>query len=396
MVENIRNKFIGEFSEYNYSNFLEEVNSKYNVKIPFRIAESPVFIPNYLKNRMLNASEKIVDFICSEEFESIAKKAIPKNLQNCRNVGKPTCLAFDFAITKNSSNSFDCKLIELQAALSLFGFTELMANKFKQAYPIISNLTQYLSGLNKDSYLRKLKEAFLGELDDENVVFLEIKPKKQQNRIDYLCLEDMLNIKTICVSDLRKKGKNLFYPKEGKLVKIHRIINRVILEEFERHPDLKANFSFNTNYQVEWVNHPTWFFKISKFLLPYLRGNSFVNSYYLNEVEAGNVNLKNMVLKPIFSLGGKNIQFDVSDNTINKISQKEQYILQEKVKYDFCVKTNEKPVKAEVRIMYVWEANKVRPIPVISFSRFTRGNQMALRYNKSESWVGASTCFYES
>lgn len=396
MVEKIRNNFNEVFTTDKYNKMLKEISLEFNHVVPFRIAETPVFIPKYIKNQLLQASGKVVDFICSSEFDKIKNNAIPNELKSCKNIGRPNCLAIDFAIIKNEEGDYQCKLIELQAALSLFGFTELLAQKFQKTYPNISNLNPYLSNLNSGKYTQLLRETFSGKYNSENVIFLEISPQQQQNKLDYIFLEKTLGIKTICISEVIIEGKNLFYKSNQNKIPIYRIVNRVILEELYRNKEFKYDFSFNNEYNVDWVNHPVWFFTISKFLMPHVQGMHFPKCFYLDNLDLSTINLAEMILKPIFSLGGKEIIFNLTKEVIEGIDNKENYILQEKVEYDFCIKTTNEPVRTEIRVMYIWQDNTERPIPVMTFSRFTRGNQMALKYNKNEPWVGASTCFFES
>lgn len=395
MIQTRRTQFNQAFSSEKHIALLEEVKAEFGHAVPFRISESPAFLSDALKKELLEASEKIIDLICLPEFEELSKPAVPEVFKHCNNIGEPTCMAIDFAIVKDKDGQVGCKLIELQAALGLYGFTEMIADKYQEFYPEIAEMSPYLSNLDRHSYKEILQKVFLKGNAPEHVVFLEITPEKQQNRIDHLYLERELGIPTIGVSEIIKEGKQLFYRRNGQKKQIHCIVNRVIMEELWQHPDLLEHFSFEEDYQVQWVNHPAWFFKISKFLMPYIQGENFPACFFLDQIDPESIDLENKVLKPIFSLGGKEVRFNVSQEDIATIKEKDQYILQEKVEYDFCIETDTAPVKTEIRIMYVWEEGKERPIPVITFSRFARGNQMALRYTKNEPWGGASTSFFE-
>ena len=49
----------------------------------------------------------------------------------------------------------------------------------------------------------------------ENVILLEIFPHKQKTRIDFYCTEEYIGIKTVCLTELIKEGKKLFYINNG-------------------------------------------------------------------------------------------------------------------------------------------------------------------------------------
>lgn len=90
----------------------------------------------------------------------------------------------------------------------------------------------------------------------------------------------------------KKEDKKLYYEHDGQLIQIKRIYNRVIFDELDRIPDLKTEFDFREEAEVEWVTHPNWFFKISKFLLPLLKHQFVPKSYFLHEFPE-NENLDN-------------------------------------------------------------------------------------------------------
>ncbi len=88
-----------------------------------------------------------------------------------------------------------------------------------------------------------MRRTIVGDADPENVILLEIEPEKQKTRIDFACTEVLLGIRTVCLTKVKKKGRQLFYEHAGRDVRIERIYNRVIFDELERRPDLKVAIS---------------------------------------------------------------------------------------------------------------------------------------------------------
>ena len=52
MIPSIRNHFNQQFTEQKYKAFLEELYTRFGHEIEFRIAETPVFIPKDLNQKL--------------------------------------------------------------------------------------------------------------------------------------------------------------------------------------------------------------------------------------------------------------------------------------------------------------------------------------------------------
>ena len=96
----------------------------------------------------------------------------------------------------------------------------------------------------------------------------------------------------VCVQDIIKEGRELFYFLNGKKTKIERIYNRVIFDELlNKKLDLK--FSFSDDLDIQWVGHPNWFYKISKYSLPLINSKYNPKCYYLDHLDILPVDLEN-------------------------------------------------------------------------------------------------------
>ena len=87
----------------------------------------------------------------------------------------------------------------------------------------------------------------------------------------YMILHD-----TTTVRGLRDAFEN------GVLTRIARIYNRVIPDELERLA-IDLPFDYRDDLDVEWTGHPEWFFRISKFSIPWLRHPSVPRTWFLHE-----------------------------------------------------------------------------------------------------------------
>lgn len=399
MIENIRHQFNQQFNENKYLGYLEDINEQYHKNVEFRLAETPVFIPRHFKDQMIDTCEAIIDRIIQEDFLSLTNQAIPEvdftegSENNCQ------MMAFDFGICENEYKQWNPQLIEMQGFPSLYGFQVMMADMMKNHYEIPDTMTPYLGNYNAETYWSDLKEIIVGSHQPDEVVLLEIQPEKQKTWIDFYATKYMTGIQILCITALIAEGDELFYinPDTNKKTQIKRIYNRVIFDELHARQSSLGNIvDIRKKWKVEWVTHPNWFYRISKYTLPLLNHPHIPSTYYLDQLETIPEDLENYVLKPLFSFAGKGVLIDVTITDIQQLPDPQNWILQKKVHYASAIKTPNSPAKAEIRIMYLWKQGWSRPKPAINLARLSKGKMIGVDYNKNKDWVGGSICFFEN
>ncbi|MDQ2720882.1 MAG: hypothetical protein M3Z26_14135 [Bacteroidota bacterium] len=396
MISKLRKEFNQNFTEEKYKDFLKDLDSKHPGDIVFRIAETPIFIPQNFTKKMTDACEAIVDIIIDPKFKELTQRAIPKGENVPNENAHSDFIAFDFGICENESGDLEPQLIEMQGFPSLFGFQVYYPQVLQKHFDIPLNFSHYLNGFNDNTYVQFLKEIILGGFDPENVILLEIKPHEQKTRIDFYCTQDYLEIPIVCLTELEEEGKKLFYKKDGKRIEVKRIYNRIIFDELSQiKKDLGNVVDITQQFDVEWVSHPNWFYRISKFTLPFIKHPYVPETFFLNDVKTIPGDLENFVLKPLFSFAGQGVIIDVTKTDIDKVKDPENWILQRKVKYADVIKTPDVPSKAEIRIFYFWEKGKSRPVAVSNLARLSKGKMIGVRYNMDKDWVGASVAYFE-
>ncbi len=397
MIPKIREAFNAGFREEYYQNLKNYIAETFGEPAAFRISETPVFITKEVKKEVFAACEAIIEQLWKLDLAAIRQKFIPANLQSPSPLGKPHFLAIDFGLCEDGNGGITPKLIELQAFPTLFFYQPFLGKSYLKNYPSMpkEGFHYFLSGLDEASYLEEVKNVILGDEDPENVILMEIFPEKQKTRIDFWATRKALGIEVVCMTKIIKEDRKLFYEKEGRKIPIKRIYNRVIFDEIARTKDLKTSFNLNDDVDVEWVTHPDWFFMISKCIMPLLKHKNIPRSYYLNDYPV-DIDLKKYVLKPLFSFAGQGIDLHPTKDTISKIEDKQNYILQQKVNYAWLIKTNtEKNAKVELRILYVWNEEENRLKPVINLTRMSKGELINVSYLTDDSWIGSSISFFE-
>jgi hypothetical protein len=396
MIPEIRADYNRSFTEKKYQDFLSDLERKHPGDIPFRVAETPIFIPKDFTQKMLAACEAIVDIITKPDFKELTNRAIPKN-ENVPDENEHTdFIAFDFGICENENGELEPQLVEMQGFPTLFGFQAYYPNILEKHFRVPENFSNYLNGYDEASYLHFLKEIILNGHDPKNVILLELKPHEQKTRIDFYCTQDYLKIPIVCLSDLIKEGNKLFYKKDEKKIEVKRIYNRIIFDELSQIKDsLGDAVDITQPFDVEWVPHPNWFYRISKFTLPLILHPYVPETFYLNEIKSLPDDLENYVLKPLFSFAGQGVIIDVSKADIDAVHDPENWILQKKVKYADVIKTPGPPAKAEIRIFYFWKKGAPRPVAVNNLARLSKGKMIGVRYNLDKDWVGGSIAYFE-
>lgn len=392
MIPKYRTQFNGEFSQEKYQKVNELIKEKTGYEAGFRISESPIFLSNEFWQKLDDASQSIISQIKEMSDEELSK-AIPANCNVPNDTKKPHFVAIDFGICQDENGNVIPQLIELQAFPSLFGFQKLFEEVITEVYPFLNELK---NSLPKDEYIQKLKQVIVGNENPENVILLEIYPEKQKTAIDFVLTEQYLGIKTVCLTKIKKQGKKLFYESDGKLVSIHRIYNRVIFDELDKIEGLETEFDFREDIDVEWITHPNWFFKISKYILPKLKHKFVPKSYFLPDFPETE-QLENFVLKPLFSFAGSGVNLNPTQEIINKIEDKENYILQRKVTYaPLFEDINGEFSKAEIRLLFAWNAEDENPELLVNLVRMTKAAMVNVDFNKKDAiWIGSSMAFFE-
>jgi len=398
MVNDPRQYFNDSFSAEKYQVLLTEIENEFPKTLEFRVAESPIFVSKELKIKILSACGSIIDEIKKEGFKEKTERAIPSEHFVPNENERPDCLAIDFAITKNAEGEFEPQLIELQGFPSLFAYQSYLSSKYKKHFNIQKGYSEFFNRLNTMTYMQEMQHFLLNGSHPKNTILLEVFPEKQKTRLDFSLTKKFWGIEPVCVTKLRKSGADLYYEQDGKKISIERIYNRLIFDDLDRnHEGLKLNVDLKEPHSAKWISHPNWFYRVSKFSLPFFKSKYIPESNYLSELKKTPEDLENYVLKPLFSFAGAGVKIDVTKQDLDQIKDPENYLLQRKIAYEPCIKDiNAEGIKCEIRMLYIWPENASNPKLVTNLARLSRGKMIGVDYNKNFDWVGGSSAFFET
>jgi hypothetical protein len=393
MIPFFRKRFNAGFTPQKYRDFLDGLDRVCGTPITFRNSETPCFLPKELADRMVREGGELIEqLIADPEYRRRSEAAIPAEFRVPGESDHPLFVQVDFGLVRNARGEIEPKLVEIQGFPSLYAYQVAMAQEYQRAYKLESSLRFLRPGLDVEAYYALLRRAIVADHDPENVVLLEIDPFEQKTLPDFLLTSHITGISIVNAFDVIQEYEKLFYEQEGKRIPIRRIYNRVIFDELVR-KGKPLPFNLQDNLDVEWADHPSWFFRISKFSIPFLRHPSVPHTRFLSEVDPLPDDLERYVLKPLFSFAGHGVVIGPTRADVAAIPPEErgQHILQERLEFEPVIETPCGATKVEVRIMYLW-VDKLQHGAILL--RMGRGAMMNVSYNRDLEWVGSSAAFY--
>ena len=404
MIPSLRQQFNDNFTPDKYQEFLRRIDDLCGTHVQFRLCETPCFFPKELLDRMARDGQELIrQLVDNPEYGKKSDEAVPAEFKVRNEPPHPMFVQVDFGLVRDASGELQPKLVELQAFPSLYAYQGPLADAYIDVYgmntpasgfrlPTPGRIKYLLSGLETDSYYLLLQRAIVGSHDPENVILMEIHPLEQKTLPDFLLTQTILGVRPVDIVDIRKEGSRLYYERGGKRIPIRRIYNRTIVDELER-KQVRLNFDWRDDLDVEWAGHPNWYFRISKFSIPYLKHASVPKTWFLDRLTEIPRDLENYALKPLYSFAGLGVVIAPKKEDIAAIPAEKRpfYILQERMQFEPVIDTPFGGAKAEVRVMYIWLEELT---PVLTIIRMGRGLMMGVDHNKNMEWVGASAGLY--
>lgn len=394
MIPSLRKQLNANYTPEKYQELLRLLAERCGTPVQFRVSETPCFFPKAVLDQMAQYGKELIQQLGTLEYRKASFESIPPDFNVPRESPHPMFIQVDFGLIRDEAGNLQPKLVELQGFPSLYAYQAMLSQVYQEVFELDENLTYLLGGLDWEGYKKLLRSAIVGNHDPHEVILMEIDPLHQKTLPDFLLTEKLLGIPTVSITDISKRGNQLFFEKHGHRVQIKRIYNRAIVDELVR-KKLKLDFAFTDELNVEWAGHPNWYFRMSKFSLPFLKHQCLPKTWFLDRVEHMPDDLGNYVLKPLFSFAGLGVVMNLTKDDLATVpsSQRSQYILQERMNFEPVIETPHGGTKAEIRIMYIW-LEELQPVMVIV--RMGRGLMMGVDHNKNLEWVGSSAGFCPS
>ncbi len=407
MIRSLRRQFNDRYTDAQYRALLRDMDERTRTHLTIRVAETPVFLPAVLVQHMVDEGAAMtMQLVNDREYLQAAAATIPAAFRVANQDEHPSFMTVDFGLVYPGDGNWngdlgllEPRLVELQAFPSVYGYQAALGDAYREAFELPAGLKSYLGNMGEDGYWDLMRQAVVGEHDPAHVVLMEVTPEEQKTLPDFHVHEDRLGIRTVDITDIFQRGRDLYFAHEGVEVPIRRIYNRAIADEIVRR-GIVPGFDLTADLNVEWAGHPNWYFLLSKFSLPYLQRKTVPPAVFLDAWMRGDgrdrlsPDRSQWVLKPLFSFAGKGIEFAPSDETLQAIPEDERggYLLQQRMRFEPVIETPFGMTQAEIRILYVWPTGG-RLQAAGTLVRLGRGAMMGVDHNKDQQWVGGSAGF---
>ncbi|WP_437719856.1 hypothetical protein [Sorangium sp. So ce861] len=396
MEPTFRRAFNAAFGPSTYAEILGRLERRLGCAIPFRVAETPLFLPAGLRDRLERSATEIVRQISSPALIAQMKRAIPAHLDAPGMDALPSCAQVDFAIVRGPDGELDAKVVELQAFPSLYALmlvqTEIVAEVLAGMPGLDRRWTCCFGGRSRDDVVAHLRRAILAGEPEESVVLLDLSPEKQKTYPDFVATKLLVGVDAVCPTALVREKDRLFRRVGGRLVPVRRLYNRVVFDELEA-KRVELPFRYDEPLDVTWCSHPNWYWTWSKYTLPYLDHPAVPRARLLSALDEAPPDLERYVLKPLFSFAGSGVKVDVAREDIDAIPEAERsrWLLQEKVAYEpALLMPDGGGVKAEVRMMFLRAPGEPELSLVLNLVRLSRGRMLGVDQNRDLTWVGGT------
>ncbi|HEY3447247.1 MAG TPA: hypothetical protein VGK67_12820 [Myxococcales bacterium] len=363
--------------------------------VPFRVAETPLFISPELRAYLAQSALDITAQLSPPEVVAKLKKAIPKEYDVPGMDELPNTAQVDFALVEGKDGKLEGRLIEMQGFPSLYALMPVMGECWAEVMKGIPGLEGPWSAWipkSRTEAVDVLRRTIVADCDPKEVVLVDIYPEKQKTRSDFVATRQLLGVDELCVTKILVEGRKLFRMKDGKKLPIKRIYNRMVFDELQA-KKVQAPFKWSDELDVTWCSHPNWYWTWSKYCLPYLKHPAVPETRFLSEIDKLPEDLENYVLKPLFSFAGGGVIIDVTQDAIHRIpaEQRPFWVLMRKIAYAPAVKMPDGTgVKAEVRVMLARPPGDKVMTPLLCLVRTSRGKMIGVDHNKDMPWTGGS------
>jgi len=402
----VRDAFNHHDPHRTFEAYRDRLYAKLGGPFPFRLAETPLFLTNALRDHLQNAAIEIAAQLSRKDTLAALKKAIPAHYDVPGMDALPHCVQVDFALCRDARGEVCGRLVELQAFPSLYALESVEADAWSEALQRVSELRKPWTCFfrDRDHALSLMRSSILGGEDPREVALVDYQPEKQKTAPDFIATKQLFDVDAVCVTDLIKEGRKLYRIKDGQKIRVKRIYNRMVFDELEV-KKVAVPFSWNEDLDVTWCSHPNWYWAWSKYSLPFLDHETVPKTFFLSDLEAPPDDLESWVMKPLFSFAGSGVVVDVTRADFDRVprEQRGSYLLQHKVEYAWTIRmpnaalgddlSASNAVKAEVRVMLMRGAKDTDALePLLPLVRLSRGKMLGVDQNKSSEtlWTGGT------
>ena len=389
MDPQFRELFNRQFTQELYERYARDLSSRLHCTFEFRLAESPLFLPDDFKQRVTTAAREILGQL-RRNIDPM-RRAIPARWNTPGMDALPNFTQVDFAVVRERGQLVP-KLIELQGFPSLTSLQVVQRDAWNDALQSLDGLSRdwscWFSGMDRSAFLELARRTIVGDHDPNEVILMDLDPLRQKTYPDFAATKLLFGVDSVDPTTLTKRGKQLF---RGN-TRVRRIYNRVVFDELIA-KGVELPFDYREELDVEWAPHPNWYWVWSKYSLPFLDHPAVPKATFVSNLDRIPEDLSPFVLKPLFSFAGAGVNVEPTHADVDAIPESDRagWCLQEKIEYEPALEAADGGgVKVEIRMMFLRPDDAAEPVLAQNLVRLSRGKMLGVDFNKNFTWVGSS------
>ena len=394
MDPHYRALFNAQITPERYDWYQRELSRRLGSQFEFRLAESPLFLPDDFKTRIVAAARSIVDQLSDPGRIAQMKRAIPARWDTPGMDALPNLTQVDFAVVRENG-ALVPKLIELQGFPSLTALQAVQRDVWRDTMRSMNGLdlewSCWFSGLDRTSFLDLARRTIVADHDPREVILMDLDPPRQKTFPDFAATKLLFDVDALDPRELTRRGRQLV----RGTIRIKRVYNRVVFDELIK-VGAELPFDYRDELDVEWCPHPNWYWVWSKYSLPFLDHPSVPKATFVSDIRSLP---DNCVLKPLFSFAGGGVNVDPTPADLDAIPEADRHnwCVQEKIEYEPALQAADGGgVKIEIRMMFLRPDAEAKPVLAQNLVRLSRGKMLGVDFNKQFTWVGSSVALSAS
>jgi hypothetical protein len=208
-----RQLFNEGFTDGFYDAYKTELCRRLSASFEFRLAETPVFVPEDLRQRLVQSAHEIMTQLCEPARLQRMKRAVPPEWDTPGMESLPSFTQLDFAVVRGKDNALVPRLIELQGFPSLTALQVVQCDVWNESLQRIRGLDMkwscWFSGLDRSGFLALARRTILGSRDPENVILMDLDPPSQKTFPDFAATKLLFGVDAVCPTKLVREGRRL-------------------------------------------------------------------------------------------------------------------------------------------------------------------------------------------
>ena len=111
MIAHLRRDFLSRWTPAGYRTFLEILRQRCGVDVPFRLSETPCFLPRSLVERLDRYSRELFSQLSTPQYRKASERSIPHAFRVPAETAHPNFIQADFGILREPYGSIGARLI---------------------------------------------------------------------------------------------------------------------------------------------------------------------------------------------------------------------------------------------------------------------------------------------